>query len=268
MSTSSKIEAILSEMQGISLEEVLNASLMRRKDSKYIFDVCLLPVLLKKVRSEYRVLDIQEIRAQEYQTYYYDTPRLDMYHMHHRGVVNRHKVRFRKYGSSNDMFLEVKKKNGKGVTVKNRMKTGNGEVAIKSTEEEFLAEFIPSHYDDIEGVLENSFNRVTLVNEGQTERITLDYNLTFSSSVSADSIEVPGVAIAEIKYGNLLAGSTFHATLRSLGISPRRISKYCIGMALLNPELKQNLFKQKVRQFQNINRKHLQSLNNQPCQNF
>lgn len=262
MSTSSKITAVLAEMQGISLEEVLKASLMRRKDSKYIFDVALLPALLDKVSSHYRVLDIQEVRAQEYQTYYYDTPDLDMYHMHHRGLVNRHKVRFRRYGTSNDMFLEVKKKNGKGVTVKNRMKTGNGVVAIKSTEEEFLSEFIPSHYDNIEGVLENSFNRITLVNDEQTERITLDYKLTFRSTVSKNRIEMPGVAIAEIKYSRLLAGSHFHTVLRESGIVPRRISKYCIGMALLNPELKQNLFKQKVRQFQNINRKHLQSLNN------
>lgn len=261
MSTSSKIEAVLSDLQGISLEEVLKASLMRRKDSKYIFDVSLLPALLEKVKPFYRVLDIQEVRTQEYQTYYYDTPDLDMYHMHHRGFVNRHKVRFRRYGSSNEMFLEVKKKNGKGVTVKNRIKTCNG-VTIRSTEEEFLSEFIPSHYDHIGGVLENSFNRITLVNEGQTERITLDYKLTFSSSISKNKIEVPGVAIAEIKYGNLLAGSDFHAALRSFGIAPRRISKYCIGMALLNPGLKQNLFKQKLRQFRKINNKHLQSLNN------
>lgn len=261
MSISGNIEAVLSDMQGISLEEVLRASLMRRKDIKYIFDVSLLPGLLEKVKPVYRVLDIQEVRAQEYQTFYYDTPDLDMYHMHHSGRVNRHKVRFRKYGTSNDMFLEVKKKNGKGVTVKNRIKTCNG-VAIRSSEEDFLAEFIPSHYDDIKSVLENSFNRVTLVNEGQTERITLDYNLTFLSSKTKNKIELPGVAIAEIKYGNLLAGSNFHAALRSSGIVPRRISKYCIGMALLNPELKQNLFKEKVRKFQNINSKHLQSQNN------
>jgi len=261
MSTSSEIVSGLGKMRGISLEEVLKASLMRRKDSKYVFEVSLIPALLEMVSDTYRVLDISEVRAQEYQTFYYDTPDLDMYHMHHRGEVNRHKVRFRKYGTSNSMFLEVKKKNGKGVTVKNRIETGNGKVVIKSTEEEFLAEFIPQQYEYIVPVLENSFNRITLVNESQTERITLDYNLTFANFGSKDLIEVPGVAIAEIKYGNHLAGSVFHAALRSKKIIPRRISKYCIGMAMLNPELKQNFFKQKLRHVNKINFQHLQSLN-------
>ncbi len=261
MSTVSNIGAILAGMRGISLEEVLKASLMRRKDSKYVFDVGLLPILLEKISDQYRVLEINDVRAQEYQTYYYDTPELAMYHMHHRGLVNRHKIRFRKYGTSNDMFLEVKKKNGKGVTIKNRIQTGNGDVAIRSTEEEFLAEFTPYKFDHIVPVLENSFKRVTLVNENQTERVTLDYGLFFNSSISENSMEVPGVAIAEIKYGTHLAGSSFHAALRSSRIPARRISKYCIGMAMLNPELKQNLFKQKLRLVRKINQHHIQSQN-------
>ena len=262
MSIVSKIEAVVSGIGEISLEEVQKASLMRRKDSKYVFDLRLLPELLEEIRASYRVLEIKGVRSQNYQTFYYDTPELNMYHMHHRGMVNRHKVRFRKYGSSNLMFLEVKQKNGKGVTVKNRMESGNGELVIKSTEEEFLAEFTPSHCRNIVPVLENSFNRVTLVNETQTERITLDYNLWFSSTLSEESIEVPGVAIAEIKYGDQLAGSIFHAALRKAKITPRRISKYCIGMAMLHPDLKQNLFKQKVRRLKRINNEHLQSLKN------
>jgi hypothetical protein len=262
MSIANKIESVLSDLKGISLEEVLKASLMKRKDSKYVFDVSLLPEILEKTSDQYRVLDIQDIRAQDYQTFYYDTPDLAMYHMHHRGRVNRHKIRFRKYGSSNIMFLEVKKKDAKGVTNKNRMKAENGEVVFRSTEEEFLAEYTPFQGKNIGPVLENSFNRITLVNETQTERITLDYNLHFCSSVSKDCIDVPGVAIAEIKYGKYLARSIFHAALRSAGIAPRRISKYCLGMAILNPKLKQNLFKQKVRHVHKINNNHLLSLNN------
>lgn len=262
MTIASDIESVLRKLRPISLEEVLRASLMKRKDSKYIFDVNLIPSLLESVADHYRVLEIKDVRSQEYETFYYDTPDLAMYHMHHRGEVNRHKIRFRKYGSSNSTFLEVKQKNGKGVTVKNRMETGNGKVVIRSTEEEFLAEFTPNHYKHIIPVLENSFNRVTLVNASQTERITLDYNLQFMNAESDDTIEVPGVAIAEIKYGDLLSGSNFHAALRKNHIIPRRISKYCIGMAMLNPELKQNFFKQKVRQVRKINKYHLQSLNN------
>lgn len=262
MNIVNEIESDIAGIGSISLEEVLKASLMRRKDSKYVFDVRLLPALLKDVSTQYRILEIKGVRSQNYQTFYYDTPELDMYHMHHRGRVNRNKVRFRKYGSSHDMFLEVKRKDAKGVTVKNRMETGNSEVSIRSSEEEFLAEFIPSHYDKIIPVLENSFNRITLVNETQTERITLDYKLWFSSNLSECSIEVPGVAIAEIKYGTHLSGSVFNSALRKARVTPRRISKYCIGMAMLHPDLKQNLFKQKVRYLHKINNHHLQSIKN------
>ena len=262
MSNVESIKSSLSGLGAISLKEVQKASLMRRKDSKYVFDVGMLPALLEKVSADYRVMEIEGVRAQNYQTFYYDTPEFDMYFKHHRGIVNRHKIRFRKYGTSNDIFLEVKKKNAKGVTVKNRMEAANSEMSIQSTEEEFLNEYTPFACDQIIPVLENSFNRITLVNATQTERITLDFNLWFSSTLTDNSIEVPGVAIAEIKYGDHLAGSKFHAALREVKITPGRISKYCIGMALLNPDLKQNLFKQKVRKFSKINNNYLQSIKN------
>jgi len=109
-------------------------------------------------------------------------------------------------------------------------------------------------------VLENSFNRITLVSSDQTERITLDYNLWFSNLLTDHSIEIPGISIAEIKYGSHLTGSPFHAALRRRKVVPRRFSKYCIGMAMLNPELKQNLFKEKVRYVKKINENYLQSI--------
>lgn len=262
MSSVDSIKSSLSGLRVISLKEVQKASLMRRKDSKYVFDVRMLPALLEEVSADYRVMEIEGVRAQSYQTFYYDTPAFDMYFKHHRGLVNRHKVRFRRYGTSNDIFLEVKRKNAKGVTVKNRMEAENGEMSIQSSEEEFLNEYTPFTCDNIIPVLENSFNRITLVNATQTERITLDFNLCFSSTISDHSIEVPGVAIAEIKYGDHLAGSIFHAALRKVKITPGRISKYCIGMAMLNPDLKQNLFKEKVRKVNKINNKYLQTIKN------
>ena len=233
---------------------------MQRRDNKYMFGVGQLPVLLKEVSGYYRVLEIEGRRTHNYQTLYYDTNELDMYHMHHRGMVNRHKVRFRKYGSSDAVYLEVKKKDARGVTVKNRMKTGNGEASILSREEEFLSVYTPSMTGRIVPVLENSFNRITLVNPDQTERITLDYHLWFLSRISEQSVEIPGVSIGEIKYAHHLAGSPFHKALRHSRITPRRFSKYCIGMALLDPELKQNLFKEKVRRVHKINNNYVQSL--------
>jgi hypothetical protein len=193
------------------------------------------------------------MRAHIYQTTYYDTPSLDMYLMHHNGRVNRHKVRIRKYWTSDDMYLEVKKKDARGITVKNRVQTNGEGRTVLSAEEEFLESYTPYDREDIEPVLENSFYRITLVNKDQSERITLDHNLWFSSMISEKSMELSGIAIAEIKYQGQLSGSVMHAALRKAGVVPRRFSKYCTGMAMLHPDIKQNLFKEKVRLVRKIN---------------
>jgi hypothetical protein len=262
MSIASNIDRILASFASITLEEVQRASLMNRKDSKFLFGYIHLPIILDQLSEDYRVLEIDNVRSHNYQTFYYDTLDLDMYHMHHRGMVNRHKIRFRKYGTSDSVFFEVKKKDARGITIKNRMKTESDEAFILSPEEEFLGTYTPYGNKRILPVLENSFNRITLVNHLQSERITMDYQLWFSNPLSEGSIELPGVSIAEIKFENHLSSSHFHSTLRSSHITPRRFSKYCIGMSMLNPELKQNLFKEKVRRVRKINSEYLVSIKN------
>jgi hypothetical protein len=258
MGTTGRIRELLTRFEAISLEEVQKASLMSRKDSKYVFGYHQVPDLLEEVTGDYRVLEVEGRRAHSYQTLYYDTPTMEMYRMHHSGRVNRHKIRFRNYGSSDDFFLEVKKKDARGVTIKNRIQTSSNEAIVLSLEEEFLSAYSPYLNSTMIPVLENSFNRITLVNPEQTERITLDYHLWFSSRISDQSLEIPGVSIAEIKFENHLSGSPFHAALRRQKVRPTRFSKYCTGMAVLNPDLKQNLFKENVRLVKKINKQSLQ----------
>jgi len=261
MSIGDSIEMVLSGFSSISLEQLQQAELMRRKDAKYLYSVLHIPGILRLLEKEYRVLEVDGKRAQNYQTFYYDTLDLDMYYMHHRGMVNRNKIRFRKYVSSDAVFLEVKKKNSKGVTIKNRKQTDSADAVILSKEEEFLTYYTPYENDKILPVLENSFKRITLVGPDHSERITIDYQLWFSSPLSENSIELPGISIAEIKYQDRIAGFPFHAALRRHHILPSRFSKYCIGMALLNPGLKQNLFKEKIRRVCQLNSQYFQSLN-------
>jgi hypothetical protein len=83
--------------------------------------------------------------------------------------------------------------------------------------------------------------------------VTLDYSLQFISKESGEKLVLPGIAIAEIKYENQLAGSSLNAALRKLRIKPSRFSKYAIGMALLHSGLKQNRFKSKVRKVNQLN---------------
>jgi len=253
MSTRTDFQEILKRFEGISLEEVNRASLMRRKDKKYLFSLQHLSELLTLVYKDYRVLEIDGSRSQHYHTRYFDTDGREMYHKHHRGLANRHKVRIRRYGSGTLHFLEVKKKNAKGVTTKKRVKTSSMEHADLLKEEEFLASCSPYAGSGIDSTMENKFQRITLVNEAQTERVTLDCGLQFISKESGEELVLPGIAIAEIKYENQLAGSSLNAALRKLRIKPSRFSKYAIGMALLHSGLKQNRFKSKVRKVNQLN---------------
>jgi hypothetical protein len=120
-------------------------------------------------------------------------------------------------------------------------------------EEEFLLSNSPYEGEGIVPTMENKFHRITLVNHSQSERVTLDYDLHFSSRLSDEELILPGLAIAEIKYEGFLTGSHMHKAMRQSRIRPSRFSKYAIGMALLHPDLKQNRFKRKVRTVHQIN---------------
>jgi hypothetical protein len=253
MNTGSEIDPILSGYEAISLEEVNRASLMRRKDNKYLFNVRHLSPLLSLVKNDYRVLDIDGHRAQDYHTRYFDTDGREMYHKHHRGLANRHKVRIRRYGASDLHFLEVKRKNAKGVTTKKRVRTDGMDHTLLLKEEKFLLSCSPYVGEGMAPAMENKFQRVTLVNHQQTERVTLDFDLRFSSRQTTDELFLPGIAIAEIKYEGFLSASSMHGAMRHSKITPSRFSKYAIGMALLHADLKQNRFKRRVRKVHQIN---------------
>ncbi len=253
MNTGSKLEPILTGFEGISLEELDRASLMRRKDNKYLFSAGHLTSVLPRVRDDYRILDINGYRAQHYHTCYFDTEGREMYHKHHRGMANRHKVRIRKYGASDLHFLEIKRKDAKGVTTKKRVKTEGMDHGLLLKEEDFLLSFSPYAGEGILPVMENKFFRITLVNHARTERVTLDFDLNFLSRNTGEELFLPGIAIAEIKYEGLLQGSAMHLALRKSQIQPGRFSKYAIGMALLHSDLKQNRFKRRVRKVHKIN---------------
>jgi hypothetical protein len=259
MNTGSEIEDILAGYGSISLKEVNRASLMRRKDNKYLFNVQHLPTLLSLVQNDYRILDIDGHRAQHYHTCYFDTDAHEMYHKHHRGLANRHKIRIRRYGASDLHFLEVKRKNAKGVTTKKRVRTDGMDHSLLLKEEKFLLSCSPYVGEGMVPAMENNFKRITLVNHSQSERVTLDFDLKFSSRLSGEDLILPGIAIAEIKYEGFLHGSSMHGAMRKSHVNANRFSKYAIGMALLHADLKQNRFKRRVRKVHQINTDYQQT---------
>lgn len=248
MGIGNKIRKVIAKYNPISLDQMDGVKLMRRTDTKYVFRLEQLPVLLKKAIDNYYMVEIKEEREQIYKTTYYDTDDYKMYHSHHNGRTNRHKIRVRKYVYTKQKFIEVKHKNNKGETIKNRI-THEDKVHVLNAcnSETFLNKYTPFNTEALVPKLDNKFIRLTLVNKDFSERITLDYKLKFTDLKYKLKTEIKDICICEIKKGRDNKNSPFVNYMRELRIQSMGFSKYSLGIALLNPDVKKNNFKQRIR---------------------
>lgn len=248
MSLKNSILDQVNQFDPISLEEMDAVKLMRRIDSKYVFSIDKLPALLEMAKDSFRMVEIEGYREQIYETTYFDTTDFRMFHVHHNGRSTRHKIRLRHYIYSKQEFLEVKQKNNKGETIKTRI---GGHPAIRIINSEtnfrFLNKNTPYNPDELYPMLGNRFIRLTLVNKNFKERVTLDYNIEFTNLINGEDKKCPGVCIAEVKCNRDDRRGAFTSLINQLRIMPCGFSKYCVGMAMLNPDVKSNLFKPRLK---------------------
>ncbi len=222
-------------------------SLMKRKDSKFVFNISELPKILNEFIQEYKVLQINNHRLLLYNTAYYDTPDLDLYYMHHNERLNRFKIREREYCISEDFFLEVKRKNNKKVTSKRRVKSKleKDDANLFSDNRKSIKKCTDFDVKKLEIKLNNSFYRITLANFDNNERLTIDLFLKLYNEEK--SVELNSLVIGELKQDAMKKSfSLAQRIFKEHGIRPNRISKYCIGTVLLNDNIKYNRFKPKL----------------------
>jgi hypothetical protein len=234
-------------MQPISLDEMQNIRLMDRYDLKYVTSFDLLPQLLEAATPYYKVQTINGVRISPYCTQYLDTPDLQMFLMHQNGKLNREKVRIRSYVDSNLSFLEIKSKNNKGKTTKIRVPVSTSHldsIADLKEKKQFLEENSIFGSKVLEPMLANSFKRITLVNNEQTERVTIDFDLLFHNYLTGEDKPVENLLILEIKQDGT-EYSHLKELLNQMRIKPQSFSKYCMGTVLTNPYIKYNRFKRK-----------------------
>lgn len=238
---------ILNNFEATSLSEMDNVKLMNRIDTKYIFHKSKLAELLQLIKADYKVLEINKQRLMGYRNNYFDTPNYRLYIAHHNGKLNRYKVRIREYVESNTLFTEVKFKNNKKKTKKKRILTNNFSQEENSA---FLKQHSPFYFNDLEKKIDIEFKRFTLVHKTKNERATIDLNLTFSKNTN--EITLNNTIIAEIKQESYQSDSEIIKALKKLTIREQRMSKYCIGIALLNKKIKQNNFKERILKIKKI----------------
>jgi hypothetical protein len=226
----------------VSLERVLSvAQLTTRVELKYLVPLATLPAFLHGLPEELMVLDIGGLRIFDYESVYFDTENFGLYRNHVQGKRRRYKARIRSYCDSGDAMLEVKLKGSRGQTVKERLPydfdrrrelTREGRLFLDRVVGQAYGFTAPPLWPS----LTTAYRRATLVDLERKSRLTIDVNLSWfdgNSSRQADHL-----ALIESK--SLAGPGPSDALLRSMGVRPVRISKYCLGVALLHPDLAAN----------------------------
>ena len=231
MSFPDTVQHILASYRSFSLEKAEAVKLMHRMDTKYILSVEDAIRLLSDMREEYCVLEIASQRTGTYTSVYYDTSDRQMFYAHVTGRFPRYKVRERTYSQNGLKFFEVKRKNNNGRTSKRRMS-----IAENSREtNQWIPRQTPFSADELSPALINCFERITLINNERTERVTLDFNLHFRTPSGPVTPVYDRVAIVELKQEKT-ADSPIRKYLRSKSIRPQGVSKYCLGILLTGCE--------------------------------
>ena len=235
------LEEILKNFEPITLKQMDKVKLQDRVDTKFMFRDDILPAVLGKMRDDYFALDINGMRYNHYETLYFDTEHFDLYLRHHNGKVNRFKFRARKYVESNLHFFEVKFKNNKGRTIKDRIKRQQIDRQISDASDELVRNISNVDPTTLKPKLWVNYRRMTFVSKHTEERLTIDTKLTFIDD--RQTVPVTSLVIAEVKRGSIREKSRFIDLMKINSVKEKSISKYCLGVISLNTEIKQNNFK-------------------------
>lgn len=240
---------IINSFNPISLKEMDGVELMNRTDTKFVVPYEKLVLIVESLVYTYRILEVNGTRENHYETLYYDTPDFHFYLRHHNGKKNRWKIRKRSYVDSDLSFLELKFKTNRGRTKKQRVTIPMIQSDLNATESDFIHD--RAHLDlNLIPQVQNNFTRITLVEPNLPERITIDFDLSFQWNDRR--VELPNLVIVEVKQENHNRRSPFVAALKKYHIREESISKYCIGVALLVPNVKRNTFKEKILKLKKI----------------
>lgn len=233
---------VIHSFNPIFLKDMDKVSLMKRVDTKFLLARKSLSELLQTINQDYFILEIDGKRLMSYSSIYFDTDDKHFYHTHHDNKKGRTKVRIRQYVDSDIQFLEVKQKDKKGITNKKRIPLDTFSSDLNG-HHSFVNDVTGQSYQ-LESSITNNFQRITLVNKNLQERVTIDLHLSYEHD--EQSRKVDDLVIIEVKQPKFDRSSTIVQELKSYRSHPYSFSKYCIGIASLNPDIKHNRFKEKI----------------------
>lgn len=219
--------------------------MLERIDNKYIIRSDRLKLALESLSDKFDVLEIDERRSFGYATRYFDDALRRGYYDHHQRRRKRCKARIRHYLDADFSFLEVKVNDQRSQTTKRRLQVDAPLTELDEPCMEFIRGCYRNSYGDefqrqLQPVILIKYHRTTLVAKEGGERLTIDTALEFRSDQCSRHVR-PDMCIIETKSarGNGIADKV----LRALHVQPtRRVSKYCLGMAVTGQVARWNGF--------------------------
>lgn len=237
--------------QGIPLAEVMaNAALQTRVDKKFLLTPDQFTAFTDRLGDEFAVLEINGLRSFRYRSTYFDTPDFEQYVAHRQGRRRRYKIRSRTYVDTQLCMFEVKTKGRRGTTVKHRREQPLADAHVLTPQNlEFAAQVLADEYGqqvpELAPVLHNSYTRATLVDPVDGERVTCDVQLRYWDATS--TVHGPDMVVVETKSAD--GRGISDRALAALGVRPVSMSKYCLGVASLNPQLPANKWSRLLKRY-------------------
>ncbi len=251
------IQNCLAPFKRATLEDAARVSFLHRYDTKFVFASEGVPAFLNAIKDNYSLLEIEGITAQTYNTFYFDTPDLLCFNLHHNKRARRFKFRTRMYMSNGKIYNEIKQKLNTGKTIKFRQRRDamNTEPPVlpalsdlSAFDESFATLLKTNGYGNIINLvptLNVFFNRLTFLNNSFAERMTLDLGLGYGYAGTV--LKLNGTAIVELKRERGPQQTVAQGYFRSIHKVPSGFSKYTIGISLTHGEAKKNRFLPKIR---------------------
>ena len=237
----SLIENTLQSFNKISLSDLDKVKLMNRIDKKFCLHRKRLPDILEALKSDYSLLEINGETIFQYDNTYFDTVDDQMYINHHNGKRNRYKIRVRQYVLTNDNFLEIKFKNNKGRTIKERIKRQDFHSDFNESDLDLIKKSLPYASSELQPKIRSNFYRITLADNNFTERVTIDTFPGFKNQ--ENEVVLENLVIIEVKQSKANNPALITKVLQEHKIRNRGFSKYCVGRSLLEKKIKKNNFK-------------------------
>jgi len=241
------VKNILDSFDSLGLEQIPEDAFNVRRDTKYLANINVLGTLLDALKDQWNILEVDGLRQHFYVSWYYDDAELTSFYDHLKERNNRQKFRLRKYQNEH-AFFEIKTKNNKGITEKDRLKLTNDK--LHNIPVDFVKENSPRDVEKLEENIEVQYKRITLYHKVNNEKITIDTSIHFKEDEQTKSYN--NLLILELKQEAFDKNIETKNLLRDIGLRLNSCSKYCLGILNLREDVRHNRFKARLRILEKI----------------